>query len=389
MQEYTQQAIEEEVKKLVQSQKSPNIFLCGKTGAGKDSLINFLFNENVAHPNHLHPQSIKGFVEYYPGSAVGIYNSMGYEIGQQEEYRTQILTFLKKQETVSPDKRAHIVWYTINAAQAKYTEFDLELIHLFEDKNLPVCVLLTKIDDTTNQGLESFTGKVRQSLPQMAIFYTSSKPGGVQQFCQWDELIHWTNEHLGEAFRCQFVASLRAGLAEKRKEAEALVKSKQKEFILGSIIPLLTATLIGILRIYNIEVDGENLQRTLNSKVMMRMGDWCGKLLDYLEGLAPRIPLLPKLEPLRKWLPFIMYALRKGVGRIFPTFFLGKIGKAFIVLCEKQAQDLLDGKEPSFDMEALFQTADYGTQLLEQVLEEFGKLPENEQQKIEEEVNEK
>ena len=343
MQEYSQQAVEQAVKDLIDSQKKPNILLCGKTGTGKDSLINFLFNENVAHPNDVHPQSIEGFIEYYPGETVGIYNSMGYEIGQQEKYRIDILKFLKEQETISLDKRAHVVWYTINAAQEKYTELDLELIHLFEEKGFPVCVLLTKTDDITEDDLKSFSTKLQHSLPEVAMFETSSMPGPVQRYCQWNELIKWTNEQLGESFRNQFVASLRAGLVEKRKEAEKLVKNIQKEFVMGSIIPLQVKMLVGILRIYNIKVDGENLQHVMNSKVIVKLADVCGKILDYLEGLAPSIPLPAKLEPLRKFLPLLVRGMRKGVGRIFPTLILGQIGKAFIFLCEKQAQEMLDG----------------------------------------------
>ena len=48
MKEYSPENVDQEVGKMLQAQKVPNILICGQTGVGKSSIVNYLFNETVA-----------------------------------------------------------------------------------------------------------------------------------------------------------------------------------------------------------------------------------------------------------------------------------------------------------------------------------------------------
>ena len=67
----------------------PNVLICGKTGSGKSSLVNFLFKKDVAKFSHTTAET-RGIKLYESKSAdidINLYDSEGYETGDKEKQR--------------------------------------------------------------------------------------------------------------------------------------------------------------------------------------------------------------------------------------------------------------------------------------------------------------
>ncbi len=391
MQEYSLENIQNKVKEMIAKQGKPNILLCGITGAGKDSLINFIFNENVAHPSNMNPQTIKNDIEFYEGNSVNIYNSMGYEIGSEKQTQYfQIIfdNFLQKQDNLEETKRVNLVWYTIPASGTKYTDLDIKLIKQIHNLGLPIGILLTKIDDISVEDLSIFVGSLKKDLPNIPLFQLSiDKNPLVQQDCHWQELEAWSYENLPVSLQARFVSALRTGLVEKHKEAEKLVDTfKKKMFceVMSSnrVVEEQTAMLVGICRIYNISVDNENLQKEITSRTLDKIAKCIYGFLQLVHSNAERIPLPKKWERYRHMIASGLRLLTAGLSRVFPTLFTGQLGQAFISLCEKQAQDMLDGKKTYFDIETILTSADYAGQVIEKITEQISNMNQQEKEEL-------
>ena len=83
--EYSQERLEEELRKFQETFKKPNILICGQTGAGKSSIVNFIFKDDVAKVSNAEPCTTD--ITLYKGENVNIYDSEGYEMGKEEHYK--------------------------------------------------------------------------------------------------------------------------------------------------------------------------------------------------------------------------------------------------------------------------------------------------------------
>jgi predicted GTPase len=92
MKEYSPEKVNEEVRRMVEAQKVPNILICGQTGVGKSSVVNYLFNESVAMSGENGEPCTRG-ITLFKNNTVNIYDSKDYEIGGASQAHYERLIF--------------------------------------------------------------------------------------------------------------------------------------------------------------------------------------------------------------------------------------------------------------------------------------------------------
>lgn len=132
---------EEQIKKM-----SPvNIMLIGKTGAGKSTLINSLFRENLATTGIGKPitQSIEKITKR--GVPITLYDTKGLELSAkiQKTVEKEITATIKKSFKGDPKERIHLAYYCINAAGNRIEQDEIDLMESVA-KLVPVIVVLTQ-----------------------------------------------------------------------------------------------------------------------------------------------------------------------------------------------------------------------------------------------------
>jgi uncharacterized protein (DUF697 family)/GTP-binding protein EngB required for normal cell division len=369
MKEYSPESVDREVEKVLQAQKVPNILICGQTGVGKSSAVNYIFNESVALVGeNAEPCSVG--ITLFKNNTVNIYDSEGYEIGREKQAHYEKLIFddfLARHKGVTDTEAVHLVWYAVSGASKKFTDLDVKLIKRIKADGFPVCVLLTKIDEMDEGQLNDMMAALQKDLPGVDVFRLSvnaRQDEGLAQFCDWDKLTDWSYNHLAGVFKERFVMALRGRLDLKRKQAAGIViGSTTAAVAIGAIpipfsaaallVPVQTGMIVGIAGVYGIHVGKAAIASVAGGVGISALGkSIAGGLLKLIPGFGT----------------FVGGVINASVAGTIT----GALGGAFSELCYKQCKDSLDGKPPAFDIEEILTTAAFIAEVFKRAKE--GKL---------------
>ena len=237
--------LKHELDGLQQNVRKPNILLAGATGVGKSSLINLVFGQELAKAGTGKP--LTAHIDLYEkdDSAVRLYDSRGYEAGDDriKEFMSEVVGLADK-FIDSPEEQIHLVWYCINAAGHRITDYDLSAIAQFVERKLPIAVVFTKcelIDDDSAKQLHKIINA--QSMAQ--IFETSAKKPEMFED-SLKRLISWSNEQLPDQLRESFIKSQKASLSIKWETAHRIIiQHSAAAFAIGFIpVPMSDAPLL-------------------------------------------------------------------------------------------------------------------------------------------------
>lgn len=356
MQEYTQAGIEQAVQEALNEQKIPNILICGQTGTGKSSAVNFLFDDAVTTVGDFEPctKDIKLFKNAY----INIYDSEGYEIGSEKQthYRDMLLTdfLLKKQSSRVGDDAVHMVWYAISAAGKRFTDLDIDLVNSIKQAGFPVAILLTKIDGPGKRVSEEMKKSIQAELPQTPVFMLSiDKDEKVQALCDWKTLTQWSYNALPEVYKNRFVAALKDGLEEKKAQAQKIIKKHLLKLIVANPVPQQTALVVQLFSIYNIKVERMSILQQLSSESLVKLSKAIEKAL---KSAADLIQPKDKYSAGAKALFYIGGELVR-IGSYSMTTKV--LGEAISYVCYNHCKALLEGKDPLFDIDQILTSSEF------------------------------
>jgi uncharacterized protein (DUF697 family)/GTP-binding protein EngB required for normal cell division len=350
MKEYSPENVDQEVGKVLQAQKVPNILICGQTGVGKSSAVNYLFNESVAMSGDNGEPCTRG-IKLFKNDTVNIYDSEGYEIGgESQTYYEQLIfdDFLAKRKGATDVDAVHLVWYAVSGASKRFTELDVKLIGRIKADGFQVCVLLTKIDEMDEGQLNDMKADLQKDLPGADVFCLSinaRQDEGVAQFCDWDKLTDWSYNHLAGTLKERFVMALRGRLDLKHKQAAGIVVgATAAAAAVGAspipfsdaalLIPVQTGMIMGIAGIYGIHVGKAAISSVAGGVGISALGkSVAGGLMKLIPGIGT-----------------IAGAV---VNASVAGTITGALGGAFSELCYKQCKDSLDGKPSGIDIEEI------------------------------------
>lgn len=143
-----------------------NIIVVGKTGAGKSTLINSVFREDLATEGMGKPVTSHMSKITKEGFPLNIYDTRGFELGRdaQIEVRNEIIETIKEGvKTKDVNKAIHCIWYCVNTATNRIEPEEIDWLREFAKENamtnVPVIVVLT----------QSFSKKNAQALRQLIL----------------------------------------------------------------------------------------------------------------------------------------------------------------------------------------------------------------------------
>ncbi|MCR4814603.1 MAG: GTP-binding DUF697 domain-containing protein [Lachnospiraceae bacterium] len=225
------EALDKERKEM----KTMNVMLLGKTGVGKSTLINNLFNKRLAETGIGRPvtQEIRQYSkENYP---LTIYDTPGLELGGDnaiEHLLKGVNAEIRKGiNSGKMDKAIHCILYCVSATSHRFEEEEKKFIRMFldenKDTNIPVIIVITQCVSKRDAKelkncIEAENLNVTQIVPVLAEDYELDEDTVIKSF-GLDKLSELMYEIIPDAMKKTFISVQKASIRLKSGKAHAVV----------------------------------------------------------------------------------------------------------------------------------------------------------------------
>lgn len=135
-----------------------NVMLIGKSGVGKSSLINYLFDTQVEKTGTGSPVT-QGFNKHIlrlsNDIVVNIYDSWGLEPDKSREWNAQLEEKLRECDAASIEEWIHTILFCMSAKSSRIDDFEIEIINKLVEKKNNIIVVLTHCDISDSTSIEA------------------------------------------------------------------------------------------------------------------------------------------------------------------------------------------------------------------------------------------
>lgn len=219
--------INEQLKQLKESVRQRgrvNLLIAGRTGVGKSTLINAVFQGEVATTGQGKPVTMHTRRIRKRGIPLEIFDTRGLELdrfGDSLEEIEDLVGVMAQSE--DPNDHMHCAWLCISEDSRRVEEAEVKLLRLLA-KRIPVVVVITKsrADHGFRATVQSLLPKASNVIRVRAIRETHDD-GHVLGTMGLPELVEWTLQVVPEGQRNALVAAQKAALHLKRDRAHFIV----------------------------------------------------------------------------------------------------------------------------------------------------------------------
>ena len=216
-----------------------NIIITGKTGVGKSTLINSIFNNNLITTGVVKPIT-KDIREYNKDdSSVALIDTRGLELDNYKNILVDLKNEIKKRETKNAESHIHIAWYCINNNSRRFEDCELEFIKELSQKIRVVIVLTQCIDMNEDffNAVKTYTyGLDCQVIKVLAQPFETSL--GLIPSCGLDNLVSHTIEVLPDAQKNAFARAQNICNELKTKRAYGVVAISASAAATAGAVPI-------------------------------------------------------------------------------------------------------------------------------------------------------
>lgn len=295
------------ITKIMENLKKPNIIVVGKTGVGKSTLINNVFREQLAETGSGEPVTMHLRRLERDDIPVVLYDTRGLELKEevQDQIKTEIVDVIHASRRGGDEGQyIHAIWYCINAQSNRLETVEKELItYLSSEVEVPIFIVLTqcflnKQAQEFVHSLENMNMAVKGIIPVMAEDF-EIMPGQVMHAYGLDKLVEMTYREIPESVRRGFLNAQKVNIEAKEKAARHWVRAYiTSTFVTGflpipgSDAPVLVseqvAMLAHITSIFGLKMDKAILTATVSSLLGSGTASLAGKTI--VSNLLKLIP---------------------------------------------------------------------------------------------------
>jgi uncharacterized protein (DUF697 family) len=216
----TQKAIEEALKDRGQI----NILIAGRTGVGKSTLINEVFQGKLAETGQGRPVTNCTREITKEGIPLAIWDTRGLEMAAYKETIAELERLIKSRlMEIDPKRHLHVAWLCVHEDSRRVEDAEIEL-HRTLARYMPVLGVITKARSDNG-----FKAEVQRLLPETRnIVRVRALPEELDEGQQLlpmglTELVELTAEAIPESIRRAFAAAQKASVRQKKNEARKVV----------------------------------------------------------------------------------------------------------------------------------------------------------------------
>lgn len=271
--------VKKAVEQAMTERGHANVLIAGRTGVGKSTLINAVFQGKFAATGQGRPVTDATREINKPGIPLTIFDTRGLEMAEFENTLTQLRSFVAaRRQEHDPRKHIHVAWVCVAEDLRRVEEAETRLVEMLADF-MPVLAVVTKA--RANHG---FSAEVQRLLPRttnvVRVRAISEEFDDGHQMPPMGliDLVQATVDLVPEGQRRAFVAAQKADLELKKRKSHIIV-SGAVSLAMGigaAPIPFADATLLvpiqvgmiaGITATYGLEFSEAFLSTFLASAV--------------------------------------------------------------------------------------------------------------------------
>lgn len=278
----------------------PNILILGRTGCGKSSLINTVFERYIAPVSDSTPET-QDF-DIYLGknydNFVNLIDSKGYELNDDPNKYFDIINN-KIIEMKQENKKVHLAWFGVSVAGNRIENVDINVlkkINKIEQFKGRICIVFTQCDEDDENGskIKEFRKILKEDLSNIKSFETSSKFKDMEGL-ELEKLVEWSANCIEEdEVRECFIASQSKSLELKRKQAmKSITLYTAGSATIGAspipfsdaalLVPTQIAMIVHITRIYGMQTIAKISSSVVSSIIITQIGkSIVGNLLKFI-----------------------------------------------------------------------------------------------------------
>ncbi len=217
-------AIETIANEALRERGHANVFLVGRAGVGKSTLVNAVFDGNLARVGQGRPVTRQTRVYTRPGIPLSLYDNRGLEMSEFKAIMADQERFIREVNHDSDANRhIHVGWVCIPEDLRRVEDAEIDMARMLA-AHMPVIAVITKA-----RADRGFKTAVRKLLPQaravirVRALREELDDGHALEPFGLDDLVAATCDLFPEGQRLAFVAAQKVDLELKRKAAHGIV----------------------------------------------------------------------------------------------------------------------------------------------------------------------
>ena len=218
--------LKQKLEEALEQRGKVNIVVAGKTGVGKSTLVNAVFQGNLAETGDGRPVTKTTREIKKDGVPLSIFDTRGLEVS---EYRNTVQELEKlmqdKRKSEDPNQHIHIAWVCVMEGSRRVEDAEIKLVEML-DKYVPVIGVITKSvsDDGFRQTVQELLPQTRNVVRVLAK-ETVFDGGYTMPVMGLDNLVELTMNLVPDTQRDAFAAAQKVSIKHKLQRAHAVVGS--------------------------------------------------------------------------------------------------------------------------------------------------------------------
>jgi uncharacterized protein (DUF697 family)/GTPase SAR1 family protein len=293
-------AVKDALRDALKERGHVNILIAGRSGVGKSTLINAIFQGNFATTGQGRPVTKNTREIKKEGVPLSIFDTRGLEMADFSKTIGDVRSFVSERSRNSdPKQHIHVAWVCITEDLRRVEPAEEELVNMLAE-HIPVIVVITKARND-----DGFRAKVQQILPHaknvIRVLAIQEKLDGgfILPPLNLRELVELTMEVIPEGLKRAFTAAQRVDINLKKTQSHAIVVSAAATAAgiaaapipfsdAIAIVPIQVAMLARISATFGLSIDQSFITTILGSIVTGSGGTLAGRAI--VSGLIKFIP---------------------------------------------------------------------------------------------------